>query len=432
MACPPSAPPPLAELLGAALLLLLSLPLSLPLSVSYDGCVFAADLSSCTNQSLDGVPWTPPASTVHLDLSHNLLTRLEAGDLAGLRRLETLRLSHNRIAAIQPGAFSNASGSLLRHLDLSSNRLQALERHFFEELPGLEELLLFDNRIAAVDQKALEGLGNLRKAYLSHNRLTDFPFFTLSRDSHPHLALLDLSSNRLPHLPVDDVIGLPSALQRGLYLHNNSLLCDCPMYHLFRYWEQRRFDSVSLFRTDFVCLLYGMPRVAVRFLLHRRYFNRCNLSGAALKEQDESVVVQEGAWLILHCITPLTGRSVSFCWRTPGGEYVEPPGNNGSLRMFANGSLTVAAVREQDAGTYTCVALDRLRGRNETWEVNVTLALERGGDGETFNTGYTTLLGCVVSLVLVLMYLYLTPCRCPPQRHCRRMPKVATLSLIHI
>ncbi|RXN20939.1 amphoterin-induced 3-like isoform X1 [Labeo rohita] len=43
---------------------------------------------------------------------------------------------------------------------------------------------------------------------------------------------------------------------------------------------------------------------------------------------------------------------------------------------------------------------------------------------EPFNTGFTTLLGCVVSLVLVLMYLYLTPCRC----WCRKQPLPATPS----
>jgi hypothetical protein len=34
------------------------------------------------------------------------------------------------------------------------------------------------------------------------------------------------------------------------------------------------------------------------------------------------------------------------------------------------------------------------------------------GNGENLNTAYTTLVGCVTSLVLVFIYLYLTPCRC--------------------
>lgn len=31
---------------------------------------------------------------------------------------------------------------------------------------------------------------------------------------------------------------------------------------------------------------------------------------------------------------------------------------------------------------------------------------------DTLNTAYTTLVGCVASVILVLIYLYLTPCRC--------------------
>lgn len=34
------------------------------------------------------------------------------------------------------------------------------------------------------------------------------------------------------------------------------------------------------------------------------------------------------------------------------------------------------------------------------------------GPHDTLNTAYTTLVGCILSVVLVLIYLYLTPCRC--------------------
>lgn len=382
------------------------------------GCLCASDILSCTTLDLDGVPREMPVSTVTLDLSHNRIERLQVGSFEGLSRLETLRLAHNQLSVIQQGAFRNSSGSLLRHLDLSSNQLRVLEQHYFHELPGLEELLLFNNQLTHVESGALAELGNLRKAYLSHNRLTDFPFFSIQKHRHAHLTMLDLSSNRLPRLPLEDLSNLPLSVQEGLYLHNNSLVCDCSMYGLFRLWDRRGFASVRLFRHEHICLVYGIQRGSIRFFLHSRYFDKCNLTMAAVdkvvSEQESSVAVKEGSALLLHCATSLTDHGTTFFWVAPNAEYVVPPGNNVSLKMFANGSLEIMAAHEQDSGIYLCMAQDRQR--NETREVNVTVVLRHDGNtDEHFNTGFTTLLGCVVSLVLVLMYLYLTPCHCPPQ-----------------
>lgn len=404
------APPPRRP--TVLLLLWLQLQLSSSHSAGHlpQGCLCTADLVSCSGLDLQRPPPELPASSVTLDLSHNHLALLAAGSFSGLVRLETLRLAHNWLEDVQPGAFGNASGALLRHLDLSSNRLESLKRHHLLELPGLEELLLFNNRMVSVAGTALEGLNNLRKLYLSHNQLRDFPFTSIQTQSNVQLSLLDLSFNRLPRLPVEDVSALPPALQQGLYLHNNPLLCECSMYGLFRSWERRRFASVTSFRSEQVCLLYGIRGGSVRFLLHRRVFQHCNATATG------SLSVQAGRRLLLHCVTALSGHAVSFHWVAPSGEYVVPPGNNQTLRMFANGSLEMMAAREQDSGIYWCLALDRQWRRNETWEVNVTVVLQRDADAtESFNTGFTTLLGCVVSLLLVLMYLYLTPCRCPPR-----------------
>ncbi|TNN25757.1 Amphoterin-induced protein 3 [Liparis tanakae] len=378
------------------------------------GCLCASDILSCTAAGLDQVPRDMPVSAVTLDLSHNKIAQLGDGSFEGLNRLETLRIAHNRLTVIKPGAFRNASGTLLRYLDLSSNRLSGLKELYFLDLPGLKELLLFNNRIVHVESRALAGLGSLHKAYLSHNLIKDFPFFSIQEHSHPHLSVLDLSSNRLSKLPLEDITNLPISMQRGIFLHNNSLVCECSMYGLLRHWDQRRFSSVTDFRQEYTCLVYGIQRGAVRFFQHGRYFEKCNLTALSqgLRQQESGVLVKAGKPVLLHCVTGLTGKHVTFLWVSPNQEYVAPPGNNGSLKMYANGSLEILAARAEDSGIYWCMSQDRQR--NETQEVNVTVVLHPGDPYEPFNTGFTTLLGCVVSLVLVLMYLYLTPCRCPP------------------
>lgn len=372
-------------------------------------CLCTSDLLSCT--ALDRVPVALPVFTVTLDLNHNRIVQLEEDSFEGLPRLETLRLAHNQVTTIQPGAFRNSSGPLLRHLDLSSNQLMVLEQHHFQDLPGLQELLLFNNRIVRVETGALDALQNLHKVYLSHNLLTNFPFFSLQKHSHPNLSMLDLSSNRLPKLPLKDISNLPRRVQEGLYLHNNPLVCDCAMYSLFRSWEQQDFASVRFFRQEHVCLVYGIQR-GLQFFLYTRFFDKCDLAG--LKEQKGNVSVAVGEPLLLHCVTSLSGTGTTFFWLAPNSEYVVPPGNNGSLKMFPNGSLEIVAAREDDSGIYLCMAQDQ--DHNETREVKVTVLRHEGEAHEHFNTGFTTLLGCVVSLLLVLVYLYLTPCRCPRHR----------------
>lgn len=408
----------------APLLLLLRPPPS-SAGQAAGGCLWTADVLSCSGLGLDLLPVALPPSGVTLDLSHNQLTQLQRGSFRGLSRLQALHLAHNQLSVIHAGAFQNVSGARLVHLDLSSNHLQVLERHYFSDLPGLEELLLFNNRIVHVESGALAVLARLRKAYLSHNHISDFPFFSLQQQKQPNLSLLDLSSNRLPQLPLRDISALPLALQKGLYLHNNSLLCDCSVFRLFRAWQQMGFASITDFQQDHVCLLHGVQRGALPFFQHERYFDRCDASGlVAPPQQDGSVAVTAGQALLLHCATALTGHNVTVIWVSPGREYVVPPGNDGSLHMHANGSLEIVAARPEDAGIYWCMALDQQHQRNETREVNVTVARRRR-HGEHFNTGFTTLLGCVVSLVLVLMYLYLTPCHRPSCPSCPSTPGVS-------
>ncbi|KAL7843212.1 hypothetical protein AOLI_G00247240 [Acnodon oligacanthus] len=406
----------------AAPLMLSSLVLHLARAALHPGCLKVSDILSCSNLGLEQVPKQLPATAATLDFNHNHLVRLEEGSFAGLPHLVTLRLAHNQLSDLSPGTFRNISS--LRHLDLSSNQLYKVDNFYFQELAGMEELLLFNNHIVRVESNALISLVNLRKAYLSHNRLTDFPFFSIQEHSHPFLVTLDLSSNRMPKLPLEDIAALPVSVQSGLFLHNNSLICECAMYVMFKRWEQKGFNSVKDYKEEHTCLVYGEPRASVQFLEHTRFFENCSIKLPGLLVETESTLqVYAGESALLECQTSLKGRHLTYQWVSPHQEFIAPPGNNNTMRMYANGSLEILAARVEDSGVYWCMVLDRQQSRNETREVNVTVVMQHH-EVEPFNTGFTTLLGCVVSLVLVLMYLYLTPCRC----WCRKQAPPATPS----
>lgn len=399
----------------AAPLMLSSLLLQLVRANLPSGCLIASDILSCTNLGLVQFPVELPVMVATLDFNHNRLECLKEGSFAGLPNLDTIRLAHNQLSRLTPGTFRNTSN--IRHLDLSSNQLNIIEQHYFQELVGIEELLLYNNRIVRVESKALSGLSNLRKAYLSHNRLTDFPFFSIQE--HANMTL-DLSSNRMPNLPVEDIEALEESLQRGLFLHNNTLNCGCSIYSMFKQWEHRGFTSVIDFREEHTCLLHGDHRAPVKFLQYVRYFENCKVKLQIKK----NMTADAGNSVKLNCETiQLKGKHLTYWWVSPSKEYIAPPGNNNTLRMYVDGTLEILAAQVEDSGVYLCMAQYHQESLNETCEVNLTVLIHPQ-EVESFNTGFTTLLGCVVSLVLVLMYLYLTPCRC----WCRKQPLPVTPS----
>ncbi|XP_047433743.1 amphoterin-induced protein 3 [Mugil cephalus] len=381
-------------------------------------CLCISDSASCSSSGLTKLPLLLPSFSVTLDLSHNHLSWLGPGSFYRMPRLENLRMAHNQIGSLSHGVFHNASG--LRHLDLSSNKLHVVEQHYFQGLWRLEELLLFNNKIAQVEPGTMRGLSSLKKVYFSLNQITHFPFFSIQDHTHPFLAMLDLSSNRMSRLPWEDVKALPGLVQRGLYLHNNSLICDCSMYSVFWHWDLRGYDSIRDFTDEHTCSVTGDPRASIRFLRHNRFFRNCTVEEAVSEPVTvllSSVLVPERETVRLDCQTSLNSTDLSFTWLSPSKGYITQANANDTLiSLFPNGTLEIQEARVNDSGLYVCTAVDIKQSLNATREVNVTVLLPAA---ESFNTGYTTLLGCVVTLVLILMYLYLTPCRCS----CCKQPK---------
>ncbi|XP_076840471.1 amphoterin-induced protein 3 [Brachyhypopomus gauderio] len=393
------------------------------------GCLCISDIVNCGSVGMDKFPPLLPPTISVLDLSHNQLTWLAAGTFHGLPGLNVLRMSHNQISLLSPAAFHNAS--VLRHLDLSSNRLQVVSVHPFQDLLALEELLLYNNRISLVESNAFTGLSKLQKIYLSLNHLTDFPFFSIRKHSHPKLVLLDLSSNRMSGLPPDEVVLLPTVVQRGLFIHNNSLICDCSVCRIFWHWEKEGYEAVRDFKDNYLCKTNGEPLVSVRFLRSPRFFENCTVEKMiSLISPKADVKVYEGERVRLDCTGTLSGVVLSYFWVIPQEDNSSQLIQNGSLRLNPDGSLEIPAVRSSDSGIYQCVAMDVTRMINESREVNLTVVSQHMA-GEPFSTGYTTVLGCTVTLLLILMYLYLTPCYCGCCTPTTPLPTISRLGEEH-
>ncbi|CAK7294368.1 amphoterin-induced protein 3 [Vulpes vulpes] len=387
---------------------------SMPHNCPYK-CVCAADLLSCAGLGLQDVPAALPAAAADLDLSHNALQRLRPGWLAPLSRLRALRLGHNELDVLGRGVFTNASA--LRLLDLSSNALRALGRHDLDGLGALERLLLFNNRLAHLDVHAFRGLGALSRLYLGCNELSSFSFDHLHGLGTTHLRTLDLSSNRLGRIPVAHLAALPAFLKNGLYLHNNPLPCDCRLYHLLRRWQQRGLSAVSDFAREYMCLAFKVPASRVRFFEHSRIFQNCSTALArGLERPEEQLHVQMGRSLTLRCNT--SAPAVRVAWVSPQHELLVAPGSrDGSISVLADGSLAISNAQPQHEGVFVCLASGPRLHHNQTHEYNVSVHFPHP-EPEAFNTGFTTLLGCAVGLVLVLLYLFAPPC--PGCRRCYR------------
>ncbi|NXN92380.1 AMGO1 protein, partial [Rhinopomastus cyanomelas] len=372
-------------------------------------CVCASTILSCSQAGLTTVPTSLPRFTAVLDLSHNNVSRLRGDWAPGrLPHLHSLLLSHNGLSFVSTEAFAHVPR--LRHLDLSSNRLRALDENLFSDLSELEVLLLYNNEISSVDRTAFENLGRLRKLYLGHNRITRFPLELLRDGTRlPQLALLDLSANRLRSVPVGELQALPAWLRDRLYLHGNPLLCDCPLFQLVSRGHQRHLSAVVDFQEELRCSLPAAAAAAatspigIMDLTTRQLLN-CSEAREAVLE------AYLGDSVTLSCDTRIHGVR-SRHWVTPNGERVAETGVNSSAALLANGSLQLRNLRLEDAGSYACSVAGPLL--NETVYVELLVHnFTLHGPHDTLNTAYTTLVGCILSVVLVLIYLYLTPCRC--------------------
>lgn len=397
--------------------LLLSLCLFFPPSVATCPryCLCASDIISCSGCNLSVLPFDLPSYATRLDLSHNALTSLPADWISQpFGRLATLVLSRNSIGQIDVKAFSVTPH--LVHLDLSSNLLTVLNSSMFDGLKELKELLLFGNQITRIHPGAFSGLQSLLKLYLSGNRLTDLPLGLYMDPGGPlNLTFLDLSSNRLPQVPVQSLLSLTR--HGGIYLQGNPLVCDCALLALLEYWMWRQYRPLVDFRDDYPCIDDTGPKP------------NCSQEVSDFPFEAQSYQTEPGSWLRVPCpgLALPAQKGLPVFWVTPSTVLNSSANDPTShLVVLPNGTLEVRGALREDSGRYVCVAArGRLNDPFESLEVSVVVGnlsaasatgwANRSG-AEHFNTAFTTLASCVVSIILVLLYLYLTPCRCRESR----------------
>lgn len=393
--------------------LMLSLCLGFPPSVAMcpPYCLCASDIISCSGRNLSVLPSDLPSYATRLDLSHNALTALPVDWTSGpFDRLATLILSRNSISQIEGNAFTVAP--YLIHLDISSNQLTVLNSSIFSGLKELKELLLFGNQISQINPGSFSDLYSLQRLYLSGNRLNAFPLGLYWEPGGPrNLTFLDLSNNMLSKVPVQRLLSLP--LQGGNYLQENPLVCDCALLALLEYWMWRQYRPLIVFRSQYPCRDDSGPKCSQQVV-------------SDMPVEANTYQVDPGKWLSVPC-PGLTSPTQDVFWVTPK-TVLKSSTNDTSARLIVspNGTLEIQEALMEDSGVYVCVAArGRHFGPKESPEVNVVVGnqstasrsgLTRRKGAEHFNTAFTTLASCVVSIILVLLYLYLTPCRCQENR----------------
>ncbi|XP_060897915.1 amphoterin-induced protein 1-like [Labrus mixtus] len=365
-------------------------------------CVCASNIVSCSKMNLTHVPLALPRYTAILDLSFNSITRLHAEwTPVKLMRLDSLLLSHNGLVFLSSEAFVHVSR--LRSLDLSSNGLRQLDEYIFEPLEYLEVLLLYNNRISQIDRTAFSGLLNLQRLYLSQNQISRFPMeLVKERGRLETLRLLDVSSNRIKSLPLQELQALPAWINNGLYFHNNPLPCSCELYDMLARWHLKELSSATDYRSSLTCLLPGAQKEKLAVLDLDKVYLNCS----EVRVMEEKAYLEQ--FLVLDCDT--RERDMKKSWELPGNIPVSP--DHKTVMVRSDSSLQIGPLKVEDSGVYTCLATSDTF--NETLYVTVLVFNSTSSGGlENLKTAYTTLVACLVSVVMVLIYLYLTPCRCP-------------------
>lgn len=187
-----------------------------------------------------------------VDLSNNIISRIDPSAFAGDSKVTKLILSHNKIASLNKQFLDFLPE--LKTLDLSHNAISRLEEDTFKNLTILEHLDLSNNPMEELSINLFNPIIRLQKLYLSNAKLSTIKPQTFCRQQH--LEILDLSHNNLRILDA-------SAFDGGIFL---------PKFDNLRYLSigGNQLDELDGFSSD------RFPVVKI-FGIHENRFDCCYL-----------------------------------------------------------------------------------------------------------------------------------------------------------
>jgi hypothetical protein len=188
---------------------------------------------------------------------------IDLGAFSGLTELTLLSLSHNKIREIIPGTFENMNS--LEYLDLADNVIEHLEVDVFCGLVNLKHIHLEENNLLNLHPDLFVGLSKLQSLYLSNNPNLQIPTDHHFINSHSLTQLdisgcnvssvsvetfanvtalewLDLRYNHLKSVDLNVLKLLPKL--SALYVHENTLKCDCQLQEVWRWCQDHDIQTV--------------------------------------------------------------------------------------------------------------------------------------------------------------------------------------------
>ncbi|XP_074140677.1 extracellular matrix protein 2 isoform X2 [Sminthopsis crassicaudata] len=160
-------------------------------------------LKKLTHLYLDGnslveVPPALPPRLLELKINENSLQALEEESLAELQQLLVLELEGNQLSESNVSPLAFAPLRSLTHLRLGQNRFRIIP----QGLPAsIEELYLENNQIEEIKETSFNHTTNINVIVLHHNKIEEDRIDPLAWIYHENLESIDLSYNKLYHVP---------------------------------------------------------------------------------------------------------------------------------------------------------------------------------------------------------------------------------------
>lgn len=176
----------------------------------------------------------------YMNLINASISKIDPNAFKGLKLLEELDLSKNRIFKFRPESFSETPK--LRLIDLSYNPIRLGPTTFLYS-KSLEDLIISSCNLTSVPAGSFRGLPNLKTLDLYDNQIKSFTVRSFPRN----LRQLLLTKNNLTNIPTKALSSLRK-LNR-LDISENPINCTCSLVGL-----QDEFSSKGvLFENDVVC-----------------------------------------------------------------------------------------------------------------------------------------------------------------------------------